>query len=417
MFALADCNSFYASCERVFRPHLQGKPVVVLSNNDGCVIARSAEAKPFVEMGAPYFKVKDVLDKHQIEAFSSNYTLYADMSRRVMQTMMRYIPQVEVYSIDEAFLDLRALDRDLHVFMEELREVVWQWTDIPLSIGVGPTKTLAKIANRYAKKQGENVWMAEKEADIRVALEALDVSEVWGIGGRNAKKLRVRGIETAWDLRNAPEPWILKNFTITGLRTVRELKGEPCIPLELAIPPKKGVIVSRSFRQPIQELEDLKVKVANYASVAGEKLRKQGSQAGMIQVFLRTNSFQKRDAQYRNSHVLSFPEATNYTPDLVHYALQALEAMYRTGYRYKKAGVMLSGIIPAGSHNGHLFQGKSEKTREKQDKVSKVMDQLNQRLGRKALMVGKANFDAFREQQSILSKRYTTSWEELWRIG
>ncbi|MBF8965147.1 Y-family DNA polymerase [Pontibacter sp. FD36] len=383
LFALVDCNNFYASCERVFDPKLEGKPIVVLSNNDGCIIARSNEAKALgIQMGEPAFKAKDTIEQHNVHVFSSNYTLYGDMSARVMQTLGQFTPNLEVYSIDEAFLDLgNFYGRDLDQYAGEMRHTVKTWTGIPVSVGVAPTKTLAKLANRLSKKskKADGVLVLTDERHIQEALRRTEVGDVWGVGRRYARKLAAFGIHTALDLRNTSDAFAKKHLTVVGLRTVRELRGEPCQDLEMVAPNKQHICTSRSFGGPVTELSQLKEATANYASRCAAKLRRQQSCAGAITVFLETNRFREGDAQYFNSKTIALPTATNSTLELLHYASIALQALYREGYRYKKSGVIVSELRPQNQVQTSLLDTVD---RDKHQRLMQTLDKLNGALGR-----------------------------------
>lgn len=414
MYALADCNSFYASCEQVFNRKLRDRPVVVLSNNDGCIVTRSREAKPLIPMGAPYFKMKPVIEENRIAVFSSNYALYGDMSRRVMDTFRQLVAEVEVYSIDEAFLDMRGYPRDLVDYARHIRETVRQWTGIPTSIGVGPTKTLAKVANRMSKQVPSGVIVLSGPAEIEEALRRFPIGEVWGIGRRYQKFLQKNGVETAWDLRQQPESWVKQHMSIVGLRLVRELKGQACLPLELVTEPKKQILVSRTFPKVIPDLETMEEKISFFATRAAEKLRQQSSRAHMIHVFLRTDSFKKDQPQHRDGRLLRFPVATNYTPDIVKYARAGMRSLYREGYLYRKAGLMLTGLIPDSKLQLHLFSSVPQEELAKKDKLMRVMDQVNQKLGKNKLKIGSlGEANHFMTMQKKLSGRFTTNWKEI----
>ena len=351
IFALVDCNNFYASCERLFRPELNGKPVIVLSNNDGCIVARSNEAKALgMPMGAPLFKVKHLIARHKIHVFSSNYALYGDLSHRVMDVLRQMEPDVEVYSIDEAFIALPVTKVwDRVKYAAELRERVRKHVGIPVSIGIATTKTLAKIANRVAKKEAQfnGVFDLVGNAQIDQVLGKMEVNDVWGIGGRSTEKLKNRGIYTALDLKRADDTWIRKQLTVVGARTVMELNGISCISIENAPACPKSIMTSRSFGHPVTDIEDLREAVITFVSIAGAKLRKQGVEAGALNLFISTGPFDEK-AQYSNNQTITLHQPTSSTPELITAALQGLKSLYRLGYRYRKAGVMLAGIVQQG---------------------------------------------------------------------
>jgi DNA polymerase V len=407
MIALCDCNNYYVSCERVFNPKLDGKPVVVLSNNDGCVVARSNEVKALgVQMGTPAFQLRDLIQQHDIQVFSSNYTLYGDLSRRVVATLEEFTPEVEVYSIDEAFLNLAGLDAE--GISWNIRQTVNQWTGIPVSIGIAATKTLAKIANSIAKRQS-GVFVLEKPEPV---LTDLPVTEVWGIGGRLALRLAAQGIQTALQLRDANLSLIRQELGVVGVRTVLELRGIACLPLELCPQPRKSCCVSRGFGRPVEKLQELKEAVASYTSRAAAKLRRDDLVAGGITVFITTSRFQPAAAQYGNSKTLVLPYPTNDTPTLVRAALQATEQLFLPGYTYKKAGVLLLELSPSEIAQQNLFV--DEALMENHRQLMAVVDSLNRQFG-----AGTVRYAAEGLQQDwgmkaeMRSPRYTTQWDEL----
>ncbi|MFD2245212.1 Y-family DNA polymerase [Pontibacter ruber] len=418
LFALVDCNNFYASCERVFDPKLEGKPIVVLSNNDGCIIARSNEAKALgIQMGEPAFKAKDVIEQHDVQVFSSNYTLYGDMSARVMQTLAQFTPNLEVYSIDEAFLDLgNFYGRDLNHYAQEMRNTVKTWTGIPVSVGIAPTKTLAKLANRLSKKskKADGVLVLTDERHIEEALRRTEVGDVWGIGRRYAQKLAGFGIHTALDLRNASDAFVKKNMTVVGLRTVRELRGEACLDLELVAPNKQNICTSRSFGQSVSSLSELQEATANYASRCAAKLRRQKSCAGAITVFLQTNQF-RDEPQYFNSKTIALPTASNSTLELLHYANLALQALYREGYKYKKSGVIVSELRPQNQVQASLLDTVD---RDKHQRLMQALDKLNSAWGRdKVTCAAQGTTRPWQLKCEKKSPCYTTRLGQLLYVG
>lgn len=346
--ALVDCNNFYASCERLFAPRLRNQPVVVLSNNDGVIVARSNEAKMLgIPMGVPLFKVRDTLDKYRVAVFSSNYALYGDLSRRVMDTLRQFTPEVEVYSIDEAFLNLTGLEhRDLQQYAQTIRQTVGQWTGIPVSIGIGPTKTLAKVANHLAKQNPTRQGVLNLNAfdDMTLILESVPVQEVWGIGRRWSDKLRQMGIYSARQLRDADLNLMKKHFNVVLARTIEELRGKSCIELDDEQPDKQQIISSRSFGERLEHIEDLQQAITHFTSRAAEKLRRQQSVAQAITVYIRTSPFNEREPHYEASKTAALIQPTDNTGELIQLAHKLLSTMYRSGYRYQKAGIMLSRI-------------------------------------------------------------------------
>jgi DNA polymerase V len=419
MLALVDCNNFYASCERVFDPSLKARPVVVLSNNDGCIVARSAEAKALgLKMGEPYFKVREILDRHKVAVFSSNYALYGDMSQRVMKTLQQFSPEVEIYSIDEAFLNLEGF-RDLTELAKNIRETVRQWTGIPVSVGIAPTKTLAKVANYSAKKKAgyNGVCILDSPAAWEPLLAEFDVGDVWGIGAQYKKRLNQHGVNTALEFSRLPEAWLRKHRSVVGARTATELNGHARLELELEADPKKGVTVSRSFGKRITEYTELAEALAAYVSRAGEKLRREKLLAKHMLLFMHTSPFAKdaaKDPYYAPSLSFALPLHTSYTPELLHYALWALKKMYRPGYRYTKCGVMLTDLLPEGAETLDLFERRDTA---RESKLMAAMDQINQSMGRRTLFLASAGVQ---QKWSGVSARkspsYTTDWESVIRV-
>jgi DNA polymerase V len=411
--ALVDCNNFYVSCERVFAPQLWGKPVVVLSNNDGCVVARSPEAKTIgIKMGVPTFKIQALIDQHDIQVFSSNYSLYGDMSHRVMETLRSFSPRVEVYSIDEAFLDLSTFSHlNLIGYCQQIRATVKQWTGIFVSIGLGQTKTLAKIANHIAKQSEAGVF-ALTAVNNREWLEAIPIEDVWGIGRRSAKVLRIGGIKTAWQLSNAPHGWVKQELGIVGLRTVLELQGFSCLPLDLHPPARKSITVSRSFSRPMESLDELKSAVATYTSRAAEKLRNYKLAATAVKVWIATSRF--LDNPYTNAIAVSLPVATNDTAELLHYALIGVVEIYKTGLAYKKAGVIMLNLVPETVRQLHLWD---DRERDRYGQLMETLDRVNQEMG-----AGTLRFAVSGLQQTWYMKCerrspcYTTRWDELLEV-
>ena len=412
MIALVDCNNFYASCERVFQPKLEGKPIVVLSNNDGCVIARSNEAKALgIKMGAPAFKMKSIFDRNNVSVFSSNFALYGDISNRVMRILSQKAPAIEIYSIDEAFLDFNGIKKP-NQFSIELRKIVKKWTGIPVSIGVAPTKTLAKVANHVAKKYKSNgVFVLNNESSINRVLKHIPVEELWGVGRQYAKFLSTRGFETAYDLVSANESWIRTNMKVNGLRMVKELKGIPCYELELTSARKKNICTSRSFGMEVKELKDLKEAVANHATMCAMKLRKEKSLATSILVFIKTNPFKNEDFQYNNAQKIIMKVPSNDSMEITKNALLLLNIIYKKGYSYKKAGVIVSDIVPEGSRQLSLFTNKDPF---KVNNVMKAIDKVNQAMGRNKVRLAVQGFDRkWRLKQEKLSPCYTTRFSDI----
>jgi DNA polymerase V len=409
MIALVDCNNFYASCERVFNPAIRDKPVIVLSNNDGCTIARSQESKNLgVKMGDPAFMLKDLIKKHNIQLFSSNYTLYGDMSRRVMQTLAGFTPNLEVYSIDESFMDVgHFYKKDLNSYAWKIKYTVQEWTGIPVGIGVAKTKTLAKIANRIAKKspKAKGVLVLQEQRHIEAALKRTEINDVWGIGRQHTKFLQKYGITTAYELAQQHDAWVKKHLTIVGLRMVKELRGEPCIELEEVAPKKQNICTSRSFGRPVTKLQELEEATATYASKCAYKLRKQASCASVVTVFVMTNRF-ANTAQYYNSRTIHVPNPINSDLHLIQYANMALRSIYEEGYSYKKCGVIVSDFVPEDSLQLDLFDVADTG---KHKDLMKALDRLNSRYGMatvKAAAQGIVNSWTLKREK--LSPCYTT---------
>ncbi|MBN2158700.1 MAG: Y-family DNA polymerase [Spirochaetes bacterium] len=415
LYFLVDCNNFYVSCERVFAPGLRERPVVVLSNNDGNVVALSNEVKEMgLPFGAPFFKVKELVRKEGVAVFSSNYTLYGDMSRRVMNCLEGFTPEMEIYSIDEAFLFIRGAAGDPVEYARRIRETVKQWTGIPVTIGIAPTKTLAKLASRIGKRDRScrGVFDLNDGGRADRALEATGAGDVWGVGRQYAELLRRNGIRTARQLRDAPERWVRRHMTIAGLRTVWELRGVPCIPLDELPAPRKGIVSSRSFGRPVERPEELREAVAAYTARAAEKLRAQKSVAGSITVFLSTNRFREDDPQYSTGVTCRLPVPSSYTPRLIHVAGRLLDRIYRRGYRYKKAGVMLYEIMPEGDAQLDLFSRLHDTDRTR--RLMQAVDRVNRAMGRHTLHFAAEGIAMpWQMRREFLSKRFTTHWEEL----
>ncbi|HBM2902050.1 TPA: Y-family DNA polymerase [Klebsiella oxytoca] len=417
MFALCDVNSFYASCETVFRPDLKGRPVVVLSNNDGCVIARSAEAKPFVKMGEPYFKQKDLFRRHGIIAFSSNYELYADMSNRVMTTLEELSPRCEIYSIDEAFCDLTGVRncRDLTDFGREIRETVLRRTHLTVGVGIAQTKTLAKLANHAAKQwqrqTGGVVDLSNLERQ-RKLMAILPVDEVWGVGRRISKKLEAMGINTVLQLADTDIRFIRKHFNVVLERTVRELRGEPCLGLEEFAPVKQEIVCSRSFGGRITEYHEMRQAICSYASRAAEKLRCEHQYCRFISAFVKTSPFALNEPYYGNSASVKLLTPTQDSRDIIEAATKCLDAIWKDGHRYQKAGVMLGDFYSQGVAQLNLFDDNAP--RKNSEKLMEVLDHLNAKDGRGTLyFAGQGIQTAWQMKREMLSPRYTTRFSDL----
>ena len=413
-FALVDCNNFYASCERVFDPRLIGKPVAVLSNNDGCVIARSEVVKRLgIPMGAPMHEHKETFRKNGVVVLSSNYALYGDMSARVMETLRPNVPAMEVYSIDEAFLELE--DWQGVDFARELRERVRRWTGIPVSIGIGPTKTLAKLANRLAKKTPELAGVLDlgMVRDLDETLSTVACGDIWGIGRRWAARLGAAGIHTALDLKRAGGGNVRRMLGVVGERIHRELYGVPCLALEEVPAPKKGIASAKSFGRPVESLQELEEALATYTARAAEKLRLGGLLAGQLHVFVATNPFSKDRPQYHAGAQTALAPATNHSPNLIAPALRLLRGLYRPGFIYKKTGIFVTDLIAESDRQPDLFDA-TEGVASRQQELDRIVDDLNRRLGRNTLRYGSMGLRSrWAMKQGNRSKRFTTCWDEL----
>lgn len=410
MFGLMDCNNFYASCERVFNPSLNGKPIVVLSNNDGCVIARSNEAKALgIKMGVPAYQIKEVVRRYNVAVFSSNYTLYGDMSGRVMSILSELAPSAEVYSIDEAFIDLAGIP-NLQSLGMQIKDKVTQGTGIPVSLGIAPTKTLAKVANKFAKKYPayNRLCIMDTEEKREKALRLFDIGDVWGIGRRQAAKLAKQEIKTAYDLTQLPGSWIRKNLTVVGERTWKELRGISCIDMESAPPPKKQICTSRSFGKMIEDFSTLSEAIATHASTCAVKLRRQKSYATSLMVFIHTNNFREDLPQYWKNTVIKLPVPTADTLEIVHHALTGLSHIFMEGYQYKKAGVIITEI----TDNAQLGLFDSV-DRAKRDKLMQAVDRINGKYQHHVKLAVQGSGSDWKLKQEQLSKHYTTDINEI----
>ena len=411
MFALVDCNNFYVSCERVFNPVLQGKPVVVLSNNDGCIIARSEEAKRLgLQMAEPAFQKSKFLKDNNVQVFSSNYTLYGDMSARVIETLSHFAPEIEIYSIDEAFLNIAGFTGDLEDLSTKIIATVKQNTGIPISVGIGPTKTLAKIANKAAKQTG-GIFIIQNKRQSDALIRNTPIEKVWGIGRQYAKLLHQNNVKTAYDFTQLDDNWLRMKMKVMGLRIKRELLGEPCIALELIIPAKKAIATTRAFGKKTSELNYITEAVSTYAVRCAEKLRKQNSVANLLTVFIHTDPFNLNEPQINKSKTITLPLASNDSIELVKYANVCLNAIFSPEFRYKKAGVIVDGLQNKTQVQGNIF----DKTdRKKQHKLFQTIDKLNYEFGRdKIKLAVQGDGKEWKLRQEKLSKRYTTNWNEI----
>jgi DNA polymerase V len=423
MYAIVDCNSFYCSCERVFKPQLAAHPVVVLSNNDGCIIARSDEAKQFgVEMAGPFFKAKPLIERHKVAVFSSNYNLYGDMSRRVMDTLRTIAGagNIEVYSVDEAFVHVHLVPhKDLRSFALAIKQRVEQWTGVAVSVGVAPTKTLAKLANGIAKQNKARtgcVAVLETSDKIQKALKMTPVEDLWGVGRRSAKKLHELGIDTGWDLRQLPEEWARKNLGgVVGVRLIKELRGEVAILIDECAD-KKMIATTRMFGNAVTELSDVKEAIATYTARTAEKLRRQYGAAAMIQVFVVNDDKPEEDGFAHGQTYSAYavlPYATAQTNVLIKFALELADKIFRSGMRYKKAGVMLSSIVPDSKIQGNLFEKGNSVGRQLMQQIDNINFSMRNDVVKFAASGTKRDWKMRKDFQT---PRYTTRWEELCEV-
>ena len=418
MFALIDCNNFYVSCERVFNPKLNNRPVVVLSNNDGCAISRSNEAKALgIPMGAPAFKYEKIFRKHNVEVFSSNFTLYGDMSSRVMSILSKYTPNIEIYSIDEAFLKFEGFDNyDLESYCKKIQKIVLKHTGIPISIGIAPTKALSKVANRIAKKFPEktnSVHLIDSDKKKLKALKWLKIKDVWGIGFRHTERLKNIGIHTAYDFINLEDGWVRKNMSVVGLRLKKELEGESVLSLEEVRSPKKAIATTRSFEGTIADYEKIKERISTFAICCAEKLRAQQSNCSSIYVFVRSNKFQKNKPQYRNGIVITIPFSTNSNIVISKYATEGLKKIFRQGIDYKKAGVIVMGLNSTNNYQYNLFENEDIKHQD----LMKTIDYIQKKEGQSKIKLASQDLKKrWKMKQEKLSASYTCKINEIIKV-
>lgn len=414
MFALVDCNNFYASCERVFRPELNGKPVVVLSNNDGCVIARSNEAKDLgIPMGAPAFQYKQLFEQHKVNVFSSNFALYGDMSARVMNVLGMHCANMEIYSVDEAFLDFKGFELfDLDAIGTKMKKQVQQWTGIPVSVGFAPTKVLSKVANRIAKKYPERtggVYIIDSDEKRVKALKWLKIEDVWGIGRKHAFRLQSYGIKTAYDLTQLDDNWVKKQLSVVGLRLKHELEGKPTLQLD-DIKTKQSIATTRTFDSNYTEFEQIKERVVSFAVSCAEKLRKQGSCCNRLTVFIHTNGYREDLLQCSEQVAIKLPFATNSSIELAKAAIEGLQYIYKKGYAYKKAGVIVMDFSPEQNQQLTLFEGRNPK----HISLMKAIDKINANMGQQKIRLAAQDTGrVWKMNQEKLSQRYTTVLSEI----
>lgn len=419
MFALIDCNNFYASCERVFRPDLNGKPIVVLSNNDGCVIARSNEAKAVgIPMGAPAFEYESIFKQNNVQVFSANFALYGDMSNRVMTILSDYSPEMEIYSIDECFLRLNGFDTffNLQKYGEEMRYKITKWTGIPISVGIAPTKALSKLANRIAKKYPEitnGVYIIDSEEKRIKALKWLKIEDVWGIGRQHTKRLNAQNVFTAFDFTQLSDEWVKKNLAIVGLRLKHDLQGIPTLKFE-EIQPKKNIATTRSFETNYTEFEQLNERISTFACSCAEKLRKQKSFCNSLMVFIHTNGHRKDLPQYNRNIVVKLPFPTNSSIELAKFATQALKRIFKHGFAYKKAGVVVQDFTPETVTQTTLFETRNER----HIPLMQAIDKINTQYGQQKIRLASQDLKrVWKMKQEKLSPRYSTNLSDIITIN
>ena len=418
MFALIDCNNFYVSCERVFNPKLNNKPVVVLSNNDGCAISRSNEAKALgIPMGAPAYKYEKVFRKNNVQVFSSNFPLYGDMSSRVMSILSKFTPNIEIYSIDEAFLKFDGFENyDLESYCQKIKDTVLKWTGIPISIGIAPTKALAKVANRISKKfpnKTKGVYLINSEQERIQALKWLKIEDVWGIGFKHSKRLKNFKVKSAYDFICLPDNWVRKKMSIVGLRLKKELEGESVLDLEEVRSPKKTIATTRSFEYTITNYEKIKERISTFAICCAEKLRAQNSNCNSVYVFIRSNKFQKNKTQYRNGIVITIPFSTNSNIIISKYAVEGLKKIFKKGIDYKKAGTIVMGLDSSENHQLNLFENENPKHKY----LMKTIDYIQKKEGQSKIKLASQDLKKrWKMKQEKLSSSYTSKINEIIKV-
>lgn len=414
MFALVDCNNFYASCERVFQPQFNGKPIAILSNNDGCVISRSDEAKALgLPMGAPAFKYEHFFKQHHIKVFSSNYSLYGDMSERVMTILNQFTPDIEVYSIDEAFLELKGFENyDLKTYGLEIRQRVLKWTGIPTCVGIAPTKALCKVANKIARKfpdQTKGSYLIDSEEKRIKALKWLKIEDVWGIGYSLQKQLKAKHCQTAFDFTQLSDDWVLKNFSITEWKLKKDLEGIPTLKLDYESP-KRSIATTRSFEYTYSDLNDIKERISTFATSCAEKLRKQKSSCHAVIIVLSSDRHKKDLPQHSTSLMVSIPYATDSSLIISNYAVKAAIQIFKKGIKYKRAGVIVTGLVPTDNHQLNLFQHENPKHKALMQRI----DLLNKKYETSKIKLGNQDLKrTWKMRQEHLSQKYTTNINEI----
>lgn len=414
MFALVDCNNFYASCERVFNPNLQGKPVAILSNNDGCVISRSDEAKALdLPMGAPIFKWDNFCKANNIHVLSSNYPLYGDMSHRVMSILEQFTPDVEVYSIDEAFLAFKGFDNyDLETYGKQIRERILKWTGIPTCVGIAPTKALSKVANKIARKfpeETKGVYVIDTEAKRIKGLKWLDIDRIWGVGRGLQKRLKAKGCKKAYDFTQLPDDWVLKHLTITGWKLKKDLEGQSQILLD-AVQTKRAIATTRSFEYTYSDMDNIKERVATFAAVCAEKLRQQGSSCNMVYVSLQSDKHSKATQQYRASKIVALPYPTDSSLTISKAAINGVKTIFKAGIKYKRAGVIVMGLVATDNYQLQLFT----KENPKHKPLMQAIDKMNAKYADHKVKLGSQDLkQTWKMRQERLSPRYTTNIKDI----
>ncbi|MDC0910030.1 Y-family DNA polymerase [Flavobacteriaceae bacterium] len=416
MFALVDCNNFYASCERVFNPNLQHKPIVILSNNDGCIIARSDEAKKLgIPMGAPIFKYRTLIANHNVKVFSSNYSLYGDMSSRVMSILKQFTPDIQVYSIDESFLKLEGFEGyNLTDYGMSMKNRILKWTGIPTCAGIAPTKALSKVANKIARKypnQTNGVYVIDTEVKRIKALKWTKIKDIWGIGKKLSNRLATKGCKNAYDFTQLHESWVKSNMSVVESRLQRDLLGMPTLDLEVQ-KSKKSIATTRTFEKPLKELDEIKERVSTFAFVSGEKLRRQNSHCHMIIVILRSNYFREDLKQHYATKVISLPYPTNSSLVLSNYAIKAIKEVFKKGIAYKKAGIILTGLVPSNNYQLNIFDWENSN----HQPLMKAIDKINYRFSNKIKLANQDLKKTWKMKQDHLSPNYTTNLQDIIKV-
>ena len=416
MFALVDCNNFYASCERVFNPSLQHKPIVILSNNDGCIISRSDEAKELgIPMGAPIFKYRKLLNTHNVQILSSNYSLYGDMSSRVMSILKQFTPDIQVYSIDESFLKLDGFENyDLPNYGVIIKDRILKWTGIPTCVGIAPTKALSKVANKIARKypvETNGVYVIDSEIKITNALKWTKIKDIWGIGSKLSNRLSMKGCKNAYDFTQLPESWVKSNMSVVESRLQRDLLGIPTLNLEVQ-KSKKSIATTRTFEKPLFDIESIKERISTFSFVSGEKLRRQKSHCHMIIILLRSNSFREDLKQHYATKAISLPYPTNSSLVLSNYAIKAIESVFKKGIAYKKAGIILTGLVPSNNYQLNIFDWENSN----HQPLMNAIDKINYKFSNKIKLANQDLKKTWKMKQDYLSPNYTTNLQDIIKV-